>query len=401
MASFPRPISPFMPRRRAIPATVWMLGFVSLLMDVSSEMIQTLLPLYLVSGLGASVLAVGFIEGLSVAIATLTKFLSGVLADWSQRNKPLLVLGYGLGAVSRLIFPLAGSIDLIVMAKAVDRVGKGIRTAPRDALIAGVTPPEIRGASFGLRKSLDTVGGFLGPLLAIAVMVLVAGDMVTVFWVAAIPAVLAVGILIFAVHEPEAARHSKGPGFRLADALRLNRAVWAVIGIAALLMLARFSEAFVLLKALEAGFAPAWVPLSMVIMHAAYGLTAYPVGHLSDRIGREGLLICGLGFLIAAHLVLAFADSVAIYMAGAVLWGLHMGFSQGLLGAMIAETTPGHLKGTAFGTFNLVTGVVVLLGNTAAGWLWQSQGTHVPFLAGAGLSAVAMLFIGVRMRRSG
>lgn len=388
------------PRGPAIPATVWMLGFVSLLMDVSSEMVQTLLPLYLAAGLGASAMTIGFIEGLSVAIATATRFLSGLFADWSRRSKPLAVLGYGLGALSRLIMPLAATIDLVILAKAMDRVGKGIRTAPRDAIVAAVTPPEIRGASFGLRKSLDTVGGFLGPLIAILAMMLLAGDIVTVFWLATIPAALAVAVLVFGVREPPGNRAAKRPDFRLSQALRLNPAVWAVIGIASVIMLARFSEAFVLLKSLEAGFSPAWVPLSMVIMHAAYGLSAYPVGRLSDRIGSTKLLLCSLAFLIAAHLVLAFSASAWVYVLGTVFWGLHMGFSQGLLGAMVAGATPDALRGSAFGTFNLVTGIVVLIGNTAAGWTWQSFGSGMPFLLGAGLSFLAMLLLALGLRRT-
>jgi len=386
-------------RGPAIPATVWMLGFVSLLMDVSSEMVQTLLPLYLVGGLGASAMLVGFIEGLSVAVATATKFLSGLFVDWSRRSKPLAVLGYGLGALSRLIFPLAASVDLIILAKAMDRVGKGIRGTPRDAMIAAVSPPEIRGASFGLRKSLDTVGGFVGPLLAVLVMMVMAGDIVTVFWLAAIPAALAMAVLVLGVREPAGKPAARRADFRLSQALHLNHAVWAVIGIAAVIMLARFSEAFVLLKSLEAGFLPTWVPLSMVIMHAVYGLAAYPVGRLSDRIGTTGLLLWSLAFLVAAHLILAFAGSAWVYILGTVFWGLHMGFSQGLLGAMIAGATPDGLKGSAFGAFNLVTGVVVLLGNTAAGWFWQSFGSAVPFLVGAGLSVLAMLLLAMGGRR--
>lgn len=386
-------------RSSPVPMTVWMLGFVSLLMDVSSEMIQTLLPLYLMGSLGASAVTIGFIEGLSVAVATATKFFSGVIGDWTQRNKPLAVLGYGLGAASRLVFPFAGSVDLVIAAKSMDRVGKGIRGAPRDAMVAAASPPGMLGASFGLRKSLDTVGGFLGPLAAVAAMALLAGNIVAVFWLAAIPAMLAMAVLIFGVREPQANGPKKRSDFRIKDALRLNGGVWRVIGIASVLMLARFSEAFVLLKSLEAGFTPVWVPLSMVIMHAAYGLAAYPVGRLSDRIGHKGLLIWSLGFLVTAHLVLAYATTVPIFLLGTVLWGLHMGFSQGLLGAMIAGATPKHLKGTAFGTFNLVTGMVVLLGNVAAGWLWHSQGSHMPFLIGAGISVAAMILIAVRPPR--
>jgi MFS family permease len=376
-----------------------MLGFVSLLMDISSEMVQTLLPLYLAGGLGASAVTIGFIEGLSVAVATATKFLSGLFADWSRRSKPLAVLGYGLGALSRLIFPLAASVDLIILAKAMDRVGKGIRGTPRDAMIAAVSPPEIRGASFGLRKSLDTVGGFLGPLIAVLVMVVMAGNIVTVFWLAAIPAALAMAVLVVGVREPPGARAGKRSDFRLSQALQLNRAVWAVIGVASVIMLARFSEAFVLLKSLEAGFTPTWVPLAMVIMHAVYGLAAYSVGRLSDRIGTTGLLLWSLAFLVGAHLVLAFASTVWVFILGTVLWGLHMGFSQGLLGAMMAGATPDGLKGSAFGTFNLVTGVVVLVGHTAAGWVWQSFGSEMPFLLGAGLSLLAMLLLTLSRRR--
>lgn len=386
--------------RPPIPATVWMLGIVSLLMDVSSEMINALLPLYLAGGLGASALAIGFIEGLSVAIATVTKFLSGVLSDIGGRAKPLAVLGYGLGALSRLIFPWAASLDQIVLAKAMDRVGKGIRGTPRDAIVAAVSPPEIRGASFGLRKSLDTVGGFAGPLIAIGAMALLAGDIRAVFWIAAIPAALCMIVLVFFVHEPPGNRSMTRVSIRFADAFRLNRAVWGVIGLASIIMLARFSEAFVLLKSLEAGFTPVWVPLSLVIMHAAYGLTAFPAGRLSDRIGTSGLLVCSLGFLIAAHLTLASVATVWVYVLGTVLWGLHMGFSQGLLGAMIARVTPDHLKGSAFGTFNLVTGVVVLAGNTLAGWLWHSAGSTTPFLVGAALATVATIGIASGASRS-
>ena len=384
--------------RPAIPTTVWMLGVVSLLMDVSSEMVQSLLPLYLVGGLGASALAVGFIEGLSVAVATATRFLSGVVADWSRRAKPLAVVGYGLAALSRLIFPLAATVDQIVLAKAMDRVGKGIRSTPRDAIVAGVTPPQIHGAAFGLRKSLDTVGGFLGPLAAVGAMLLLAGDIAAVYWLAVIPAVLAVAVLVIGVREPAADRAEKGwsgggSRFRLAEAVRLNRAVAAVIGLGAVIMLARFSEAFVLLKALDAGVAATWVPLALVAMHAVYGLAAYPVGSLSDRVGSRGLLLCGLVFLVAAHLTLAAADTVLLYGLGTVLWGLHMGFTQGLLGALVAGAAPERLKGSAFGMFNLVTGLVVLTGNTAAGWLWTRFDPAVPFLAGAGLSVVAILWV--------
>lgn len=376
-----------------------MLGLVSLLMDISSEMITTLLPLYLVSGLGASALAIGFIEGFSVFIATATKLFSGYFVDWSHRAKPLAVLGYGLGALSRLIFPLAATIDQIVLAKAMDRVGKGIRGTPRDAIIAAVSSAEIRGAAFGLRKSLDTVGGFLGPLIAVALMLILAGDIAAVFWWAAVPAALAIGVLVLFVREPAQGLDAKSEAFSLRRAISLNRGVWTVIGLAGLIMLARFSEAFVLLKSLDAGFSPAYVPLAMVVMHAVYGLAAYPVGKIADRVGAAGLLATSLAFLGLAHLLLSVADNVPLFLAGTIFWGLHMGFSQGLLGALIAVKTSACLKGSAFGTFNMVTGVVVLVGNLAAGWLWTTGGSQLPFQIGAGIACAAML-VTLALRKS-
>lgn len=376
--------------RIAIPRTVWVLGIVSLLMDISSEMVQTLLPFYLVSSLGASAIAVGFIEGLSVAIATTTKLFAGIIADWTRNRKMLAVVGYGLGAISKLIFPLSSSIDWIVTAKAVDRIGKGLRGTPRDALIADVTPPEIRGAAFGLRKSLDTVGGFAGPLAAIALMFALNGNVLAIFWIAVIPGFLSVLVLLFGVKEPERLPRKAESALRTGDIVRLNTSTWIVIVAASILTFVRFSEAFLLLKSQEAGFEPAWIPVTMVVMHAVYGLTAYPTGQLSDTIGRTGLLAASVGVLVAAYAVLAFADSIIVFLIGIALWGLHMGLSQGLLATLIAESAPSNLKGTAFGIFNLMTGAVVLIGNVLAGLLWDTYGSFGTFMVGAVLSAVAL-----------
>ncbi|AQS61878.1 putative MFS-type transporter YfcJ [Rhizobium rhizogenes] len=388
--------------RARIPPTVWVLGFVSLLMDISSEMVQTLLPYYLVSGLGASAVTVGFIEGLSVAIATTTKLFSGIIADWTRRRKMLAVLGYGLGAISKLAFPFATSLGWIVAAKAMDRVGKGIRGTPRDALIADVTPAEIRGAAFGLRKSLDTVGGFIGPLAAMALMFALSENVLAIFWIAVIPAFLSVFILMIGVKEPDAPAQTKAEKpFRAADFAKLNPAVWIVIFGASLLTFARFSEAFLLLKSEEAGFRPAWIPVTMIIMHAVYGLTAYPAGRLSDRIGRSGILAASVAVLAASYLALAFANSIPLFLTGILLWGLHMGLSQGLLATLVAETAPPNLKGTAFGVFNLMTGVAVLIGNVLAGLLWDLHGSFGTFLMGAILSLAALpVLIWISRRRS-
>jgi MFS family permease len=381
--------------RGRIPATVWVLGIVSLLMDVSSEMVQTLLPFYLVSVLGASALAVGFIEGLSVAIATTTKLFSGIIADWTRRRKALAVLGYGLGALSKLAFPFATSVGWIVAAKALDRVGKGIRGTPRDALIADVTPQEIRGAAFGLRKSLDTVGGFIGPLAAIGLMFALDGNVLAIYWIAVVPAFLSVFILVIGVKEPREPVAAKAAALplRISDIIRLNSSVWLVIIAASMLTFARFSEAFLLLKSQEAGFMPAWIPVTMVVMHAVYGLTAYPAGRLSDAIGRSGILAASVGVLALAYVALAFAGSIPMFLVGVVLWGLHMGLSQGLLATLIADAAPPSLKGTAFGVFNLMTGIAVLTGNVIAGLLWDSYGSFGTFGAGAVLSLIALLIV--------
>jgi MFS family permease len=377
---------------RAIPRGVWVLGFVSMLMDTSSEMIHALLPVYVVTGLGASAATVGFIEGFAVATAMVTRLFSGVLSDWFGNRKLLVGIGYGLAALSKAIFPLAESVGWIIGARFLDRVGKGIRSAPRDALIADITPPAMRGASFGLRKSLDTVGGFVGPLAAIGLMLLTGDNFTMVFWFAVVPSFFAIGLLVVGVEEPDHAAAGKAKaGLRWRDAARLNGAVWSVIIVSAILTMARYSEAFLILRSQQAGLSVAWIPLIMVVMHVVYGLAAYPVGALSDRLGRIGMLIAGLVFLIAAYAVLAYANTITPLMIGVLLWGLHMGFTQGILATLITDTAPASLRGTAFGIFNLITGGVVLAGNVVAGVLWDVYGAATTFLTGAGLSVVAIL----------
>jgi MFS family permease len=380
------------PSWRRIPSGVWALGFVSLLMDVSSEMIHALLPVYLVVGLGATALVVGIIEGIAEATAAITKIFSGALSDRIGRRKELAALGYGLAAFTKPIFPLAPSIGWLVAARFIDRVGKGIRGAPRDALVADISPPELRGASFGLRQALDTVGAFLGPLLAIGLMALFADDFVPVFWVAVIPAFLAFGLIVFAVHEPARPRAVRQVGNPLSrgELALLGPAYWWVVAVAAVFTLARFSEAFLILRAESAGLPLMLVPAVLVVMNIAYSASAYPVGALSDRVDRGALLIIGLGLLIAADLALAFAPGLIGIAGGVVLWGLHMGFTQGLLAALVADAAPAELRGTAYGMFNLVTGLAMLAASVIAGALWDSVGPAWTFLVGAGFAAATI-----------
>ncbi|BBV96332.1 MULTISPECIES: MFS transporter [Pseudomonas] len=375
-----------------IPRSVWALGFVSMFMDISSEMIHALLPLYMVTVLGTSVVAVGVIEGIAEATGSITKVFSGALSDRLGKRKLLTVLGYGLAALTKPVFPIASGLEWLTAARFVDRVGKGIRGAPRDALVADVTPAELRGAAFGLRQALDTVGAFLGPLLAIVLMWLTASHFQTVFWVAVIPAFVAVYILIAFVREPEtppAARPVRTP-LALHEFVQLGSAYWRLIGLATVFTLARFSEAFLLLRAQDMGLAPLWAPAVLVLMALAYSLSAYPAGVLSDRVGRRGVLMAGLGLLIAADLLLALLPGWGGLALGVAAWGLHLGFSQGVFAAMIADSAPAHLRGTAFGLFNLLTGVALLAASVVAGLLWDGAGFQATFLVGAGFAGATL-----------
>lgn len=378
---------------RRIPSGIWALGFVSLLMDVSSEMIHALLPVYLVVGLGATALTVGIIEGIAEATASITRIFSGALSDRIGRRKELAALGYGLAAFTKPIFPLAPNVGWLITARFVDRIGKGIRGAPRDALVADISPPELRGASIGLRQSLDTVGAFVGPLLAIGLMWLFADDFVSVFWVAVIPAFLAFGLIIFAVQEPkrpQGLRQVRNPLSRRELAL-LGPTYWMVVGVAAVFTLARFSEAFLILRAEGAGLPLMLVPAVLVVMNLAYALSAYPAGALSDRMDRVTILGVGLVLLLAADLFLALVPGLMGIAVGVVLWGLHMGLTQGLLAALVADAVPAELRGTAYGMFNLVTGIALLAASIVAGALWESVGPEGTFLAGAAFCAATIL----------
>lgn len=383
-----------------IPRTVWALGLVSLFMDLSSEMIHAVLPIFLVTTMGMSVTALGVLEGVAEATAMIVKIFSGALSDWLNRRKGLLLLGYGLAALTKPLFPLATSPSVVVTARLLDRVGKGIRGAPRDALVADVAPPEIRGASFGLRQSMDTVGAFAGPLLAIVLMLAFANNIRAVLWFAVVPAFVAIAVLLFGIREPE---HAPSPrSFRSPLHWRTLRefplCYWFVVAIGATFTLARFSEAFLVLRAQQTGLAITWIPAVMVVMSLAYSLSAYPVGRLSDRLDRRVLLVCGLALLITADLLLGAGTTIAAMFAGVAIWGLHMGFTQGILAAMVAETAPGSLRGTAFGVFNLANGICMLLSSALAGWLWDLRGSPFTFFTGAALAVVPLALCGLAPR---
>lgn len=379
--------------RARLPTGIWALGFVSLFMDVSSEMIHSLLPVFLVTVLGASTVTVGLIEGIGEATASISKFFSGWLSDRLGRRKGLILIGYGLGALAKPLFAVAPGASWVLFARFADRVGKGIRGAPRDALLGDLAPSGAAGAAYGLRQSLDTVGAFAGPLIAIALMAGFAGDFRAVFWVALIPGLVAVAILALGVREPEHA--GSGPAMEASvsqpfQGRRFGAAFWGVVAAGAVLTLARFSEAFLILRADDAGLSASLVPLVLVIMNLAYAASAYPMGALSDRFDRRAILGAGFIVLIAADLVLAATTRLPVVMAGVALWGLHMGMTQGLLATLVAAAAPASLRGSAFGVFHLVTGIATLFASLIAGSLWALVGPAGTFLAGAVFTGVGL-----------
>ena len=379
-----------------------MLGFVSLFMDVSSELIHGLLPVFMVSSLGASAFAVGVVEGIAESTALIVKVFSGVLSDYVGKRKFLAVIGYGLGALSKPLFALALTVNWVLAARFMDRIGKGIRGAPRDALVADLAPPEIRGAAYGLRQSLDTVGAFLGPLLGVALMLYWAGDFRIVFWYALIPAFIAVGLLIFGVREPGsgAAQRKPAAAIQWQTLAEMGGAYWFVVAAGSVFTLARFSEAFLILRAQQQGLPDSYAPLVLVVMNVVYALSAYPLGKLADRVSHLALLSAGLAVLVIADLVLAEAQGLLAVSLGVALWGLHLGMTQGLLATMVADTAPAHLRGTGFGFFNLASGITMLVASVLAGLLWDRLGPGVTFYAGAVFALAALLMLALRSGRS-
>jgi len=379
---------------RAIPVDIWVLGFVSLLMDISSEVIHSLLPVFMVTTLGASALTVGLIEGVAEATALIVKVFSGALSDYLGKRKGLATIGYALGALSKPFFALAPCVGMVAGARFVDRIGKGIRGAPRDALVADIAPSHLRGASFGLRQALDTVGAFLGPLSAIGLMYFWANDFRAVFWVAVVPGILSVALLMFGVREPELHRSAgRVNPIRRANLRQLSPAYWRVVLVGAVFALARFSEAFLVLRAQQLGLPISLVPVVLVAMNAVYSISAYPFGKLADQYSHARLLVWGLAVLIAADLVLAVSAHWAIALCGVALWGLHMGMTQGLLATMVADTAAEHLRGTAYGVFNLASGAGLLVASLLAGWLWDRCGAAFTFYAGAAFCLVTLALL--------
>lgn len=376
-------------RRIPIPHTIWALGFVSMFTDMGSEMVHSLLPILLAGSLGASALAIGLIEGAAEALVMVTKVFSGYFSDAMGRRKPLVLLGYGLAAVVKPLFPMADSIATVTTARLLDRFGKGIRGAPRDALVGDLAPPSIRGACFGLRQSMDTVGAVVGPLLAVGLLWLFADNIKTVLWFAVIPGVVAVALLLKVPEPSDGSRKPARLPLTREGLLRLGTAFWWLVALGAVIALARFSEAFLVLRAADRGLRITFIPLVLVVMSLVYTATAYPAGRLSDRVSRKVMLAFGMTALVAADVALAMANGYTLLFAGIALWGLHMGLTQGILASLIADVAPAEYRGTAFGVFNLVSGGGLLVASGLAGWLWDQHGPALTFWVGAGVALVA------------
>jgi MFS family permease len=386
-------VSPGFSALRAVPRSVVALGFVSLFMDISSEIIHSLLPVFLVAVLGASALSVGFIEGVAEAASQVSKLFSGAISDWIGKRKPLVLAGYGLSALTKPLFPLASGVSVVVAARFIDRIGKGIRGAPRDALIGDVTPVELRGTAFGLRQAMDTVGAFIGPLLAMLLMAASNDNFRLVFWIAVLPAIIAVLLILYGVQEPDVQRPAEQRPFPIqrVELGRLDGAYWWLVGIATILTFGRFSEAFLLLAAEHVGLAIALIPGVLVVMNVVYAASAYPFGRLSDIISRRLLLALGVAFLIAADIILATAGTPLQVAVGVALWGLHMGATQGLLSTLVVDAAPADLRGTALGMFNLITGAALLVASVLAGSLWMAFGPAATFTAGGTFAGIALI----------
>jgi len=378
---------------RKLPNGIWALGFVSMFMDISSELVHSLLPIFMATTLGASMVTIGIVEGVAEATASVTKVFSGAISDCFRKRKRLAVLGYGLAALTKPIFPLANTIGWVFGARFIDRIGKGIRGAPRDALVAEIAPAQFRGAAYGLRQALDSVGAFVGPVLAVACMMWFANDIKAVLWVAVLPAFIAVFVLIVGVREPERKPYAEDRGKRLALGAikRLSRRYWLVVTLGSVFALARFSEAFLILRARDVGLAMGYIPLVLIVMNVVYSVFAYPAGVAADRFPARTLLVCGLGVLIIADVVLALAASPAMALLGSAFWGLHMALTQGLFSKLVADTAPADLRGTAFGMFHLANGGALLLASTIAGVLWSVCGAAAVYFAGALFASLSMI----------
>jgi Major Facilitator Superfamily. len=387
--------------RQRLPLTIWGLGLGSLLMDTSSELVHSLSPVLLVNVLGASVVAVGMIEGVAEGIAAFTKVFAGAASDYFRRRKTLIVLGYALAALAKPLFPLATSASWVFAARFIDRMSKGIRDAPRDALVADITAQTERGAAYGLRQALDSLGSVVGPILAVLLMLALSGKIRTAMWIAVIPGILAVIVVALLVREP----HQKQAAVReppdWGKARELPPRFWLIVTVGAIFTAARFSDSFLILRARDIGLSASYAPMIIVVLSCICAAGAYPAGVASDRISPRNLLLIGLGFLIAADVVLGVGHSIVPIFAGGALWGVHLALTQGVFAKIISDFVPVDLRGTGFGIFDLARGVAFVIANVVAGWWWRMSGAPAAFFSAAAFATIGGIGLAVATRPHG
>jgi MFS family permease len=374
---------------RKIARNVYALSAVSFFTDASSEMIYPLLPVFLTVTLGASAESLGIIEGAAETTAALLKLASGWWSDRVRRRKPLIAFGYGLASAARPLVAIAQSAGQVLAIRVTDRVGKGIRGAPRDALIADSVDPSVRGKAFGIQRTSDHAGAVVGPLLAFAVLNWWHTPLRKVFWLAAIPGAIALAIAIFVVQEQHAEPASK-ESVATSPSL-LPKRFWGVLGAITLFTLGNSTDAFLLLRATQLGVPVALAPILWAMLHVVKSSTSTPGGVLSDRVGRKPTVVAG--WMIYAVVYLGFARATAAWHAWALfaVYGVYFGLAEGPERALVADIVPGGRRGTAFGWYNLSIGIAALPASIVFGWIWDRSGPHTAFLFGAAIAGLASL----------
>lgn len=355
-------------------------------MKISSVIVFTLSPLFMTQVLGASIFAVGILEGILEVITLLARIFSGIISDYIHKRKSIIVVGYIFALISRPFLALATRMEDVFLGRAFDRIGNGLDATPRDALVGDLAPPQIKGACYGLRESLSRAGSFAGALLVMALLWLTEGNFSLVFWIGSIPTVLALMVLVIFVKDSpnQQAQHKKPTHkFKLKDLKKLPLPFWLILLLSGLFMLSNFSGAFLILRAEQTGLDLHLTSLVMIIQNLATAGTAYPVGYLSDKMGRRSMMGVGIVLIVCSDLLLAWGGSLYTILGGVLLWGAEIGITQSILAVFLADTCPQDLRGTGFGLFHFINGCCLLLANVFAGWIWHDVNPSAMFLASA------------------
>ena len=381
-----------------IPQTVIALGVVSFLTDLSSEMIYPLLPIFLTTVLGAGAVMLGLIEGIAESTAALVKVASGIWTDRTHKRKALIVAGYSLSGVMRPLIGLATAWPTVLVLRFADRVGKGIRSSPRDALIADVTDAGARGAAYGFHRAMDHAGAVAGPLVAVALLNLGGFSLREVFLLAALPAAVVLFVLLAGVKEPDVPREEPEKVPKLIVPLTALGGDYRRLLIAVLLFtLGNSTDAFLLLRLSDAGISPAWIATLWSAHHVVKMAATYFGGRLTDRVGPRRMIVAGWIFYAAIYLAFGWLDSAPFLIGIFLAYGIYFGLVEPAERAWIAGAVPRGLRGTAFGWYHCIIGLAALPGSLLFGWLWQQWNTTVAFTTGAVFAVLGALWLLLRV----